>query len=159
MKTVYFIRHAKAKKDSKSDFLRALNDRGINNAKNLSKKLLELKISPDIILSSSATRAVATANIIAKALNKIVIEKDEIYKITTESLLKYLRSLSNEFDTVFIVGHNPAMIEICEILSDSAIGEMPTCSIFGMKFDVEKFDDIKEHSAEVVLYDYPHKGL
>lgn len=157
MKKIYFIRHAKAKKDGKTDFLRALNDRGVKNAKELSTKLKELEILPDIIFSSSAVRALSTANIIADKLSKKVLEKDELYDISTKKLLEFVRAINSEFDTVFIVGHNPAMLEISELLSDSAIGKMPTCAIFGIKFDALKFEDIKEHSGEVILYNYPVK--
>lgn len=157
MKKIYFIRHAKAKKEAKTDFLRNLNDRGLKNAKELGNKLKELGILPDIIFSSSAVRAISTANIIADKLGAKVKQKDELYDISTDELLRFLKAINSEFNTVFIVGHNPTMLEISEFLSDSSIAKMPTCAIFGIKFDILKFKDLKEHSGEVILYNYPTK--
>ena len=68
MKTIYFIRHAKAKKIADSDFIRELNNKGKEAAKLMSKRLKNRNITPDIIISSPANRTAKTAKIFAKNL-------------------------------------------------------------------------------------------
>lgn len=161
MKFIYFIRHAKSKKEASSDFLRKLNKRGKENAANLGKLLKELKIIPQAFYTSSAVRALSTANIIAKEIKFKGEFKsfDELYDFEGKNLLKFIKNLDDKFESVFIVGHNFAITNICEILSDSAIGSIPTCGIFGISFDIDKFYDIEEKIGKVMLYDYPKKHL
>lgn len=159
MKTIYFIRHAKAKKDGESDFLRKLSKRGKADAKALGEILKEKQIIPNSIYTSTAVRALTTANILSQSLNfKGKFEtSDVLYEFDSENLLKFIKSIDDEGEIIYIIGHNSAITEICEILSDSAIGNIPTCGIFGIKFDVLNFEDIEEKMGEVVFYSYPQR--
>lgn len=67
MKTLFLIRHAKSSWDdpNKDDFDRPLNERGKRNAPFMGKLLKKENILPDLIISSPAKRAIATAKIIA----------------------------------------------------------------------------------------------
>lgn len=162
MKTIYFVRHAKAQKEGTSDFERELSQRGKQNAKDAGKRLKKMKIRPDIIFSSDAKRAVKTATILKDELN---FEKDikfehRFYISSCEFYIEFINKIDDKFENVFIVAHNPEITEICELLSDSAITNIPTCGIFSIKFDVDKFADIKQHcSCEVLFFDYPKKYL
>ena len=159
MKTIYFIRHAKAKKEGSTDFLRELNKRGRANAEALGEILKEKKIIPDIIYTSTAVRALATATIISESMNFKGKFKtnDALYEFEGENLLKFVKNIEDDANIIFIVGHNCAITDVCEVLSDSAIGHIPTCGIFGIGFDVENFSDIEEKSGEVLFYSYPTK--
>ncbi|MDZ7649748.1 MAG: histidine phosphatase family protein [Cytophagales bacterium] len=70
MKTLYIIRHAKSCWDNLdlSDFERPLNDRGKKDAPRMGKRLKERRVTPDVMLSSPATRALVTCQEIAKVL-------------------------------------------------------------------------------------------
>ena len=69
MKRIYFIRHAEAQKGNGSDFERALSHAGELCANKLGEKLRSLGLMPDLIITSSAIRALHTAQIIANALD------------------------------------------------------------------------------------------
>ncbi|PSM51412.1 phosphohistidine phosphatase [Campylobacter blaseri] len=159
MKIIYFIRHAKAKKKAPTDFLRKLSERGLSDAKNTGIRLKEANIIPDIIFTSSGVRALSTANIIAKELsfNGKIKSTDELYEFSKPNLLKFVKNLSNKHNTVFIVGHNSALNEICEFLSDSVIEHFPTCAICGIKFDIDSFENICNGS--IIYFDYPKKHI
>ena len=58
-------------------------------------------------------------------------------------------------EPVFIVGHNPAIGGICELLGERAIVKFPPCAICGLKFEAKNFIDIAEHSGRIVMFDYP----
>ncbi|MDR0467394.1 MAG: histidine phosphatase family protein [Campylobacteraceae bacterium] len=161
MKTIYFIRHSKSDQNTQcEDFERPLNRRGEKDAPFMAKRLKHYKVKPDIIISSPAKRTLDTATIIAKILKyskeKIVLKK-ELYDSTYNDYLDVIKSIDNKYKNIFIVGHNPAITEVCEILSNSIIGNIPTTGIFCIKFDVENFQDIESQNGKVVFFDLPKK--
>ena len=98
MKRIYFIRHAEAQRDTGSDFERALNQVGELCAIKLGEKLRSLGLVPDLIITSSAMRALHTAQIIANALGatKRVVPLRELYDIGLWDLAKFVRSLDEK---------------------------------------------------------------
>lgn len=58
-------------------------------------------------------------------------------------------------ESVFIVGHNPAIGGICELLGERGIGKFPPCAICGLEFEAKNFIDIAEHSGRIVMFDCP----
>ena len=67
-------------------------------------------------------------------------------------------SLNGADEPVFIVGHNPAIGGICELLGERAIGKFPPCAICGLEFEAKNFIDITEHSGRIVMFDCPHSA-
>lgn len=61
----------------------------------------------------------------------------------------------NGVQCVFIVGHNPAIGGICELLGKRAIGKFPPCTICGLEFDAQSFAQIADHGGREVMFDYP----
>ena len=61
-------------------------------------------------------------------------------------------------EPVFIVGHNPAIGGICELLGERAIGKFPPCAICGLEFEAKNFIEITEHSGRIVMFDYPQNA-
>jgi len=69
MKTLFLVRHAKSSRDDPTlpDKERPLNDRGMRDAPRMGERLAAHDVKPDLILSSPAVRALATAQIIGKS--------------------------------------------------------------------------------------------
>ena len=61
-------------------------------------------------------------------------------------------------EPVFIVGHNPSIGGICELLGERAIGKFPPCAICGLEFEAKNFIDIAEHSGRIVMFDCPQNA-
>ena len=159
MRKIYFIRHAKAAdKDSENDFNRDLNERGKKDLALMCDRIKKHKVRADLIISSPAKRCLKTAQKFAEAakFDGKIDFKDEIYNADTGELFDIIRSLDDSFKSVFLVGHNDSITEICEIISDSAIGNIPTCGIFCIEFGCE-FSQISEHSGNALFFDYPKK--
>lgn len=159
MKKIYFIRHAKAVKNvTNSDFKRELSKVGKEEAKIIGKRLAIRGANPDKIYTSSAIRAFKTAKIIAKKVgfkkNKIVAKRD-LYGANVEILFSFLRGIKNKFNDVFLIAHNNEITQVCEFLSDSGIENIPTCGVFCIEFDVQKWGEIAPHSGKAVFFDYP----
>jgi len=98
MKRIYFIRHAEAQSGGKSDFERALSHAGELCAIKLGEKLRSLGLAPDLIITSSAMRALCTAQIIANALGatKKIASLRELYNASLWDLAKFVRSLDEK---------------------------------------------------------------
>ena len=95
MRRIYFIRHAEAQSGNGSDFERTLSYAGELCAIKLGEKPRSLGLVPDLIITSSAIRALHTAQIIANALDAIkrVVPLRELYDASLWDLAKFVRSL------------------------------------------------------------------
>lgn len=161
IKTIYFIRHSKAKKEGNSDFDRDLSEKGKQNAEFMGKRLKKYKVLPDMIFASPAKRAIKSANLLAREtkFKKDIIQVKALYNASLENMLEFINSINDKYNTIFIIGHNPSITQISELLSDSDIGNIPTGGIFCIKFDCCSFKDIKAHHGHAVFFDYPRKHL
>jgi phosphohistidine phosphatase len=161
-KTLYLIRHAKSSWDDPdiSDSQRTLNKRGLNDAPLMGKLLKEKKVNPDLIISSPATRALATAEIFASELHykEDKIKTDErIYDATMRDLMNVIREIDNECIIVMLFGHNPGLTNFANVLGNKFISEMPTCSVIGIKLDIKNWSETERHCGKIFLFEYPKK--
>ena len=159
MKELYIIRHAKSSWGNAqlSDFDRPLNDRGRAAAPEMGGRLVAAGICPDVIISSSAVRALTTARLIASRFtsNIDIIEESELYHASTFLLLNIVNRLPDKFDKVFLVGHNPGLTNFAEYLSNEQFGNLPTAAVVGVRFDADSWKEISGSTGDCFLYDYP----
>src|SRR6266550_4389939 len=162
MKTLFLIRHAKSSRDNTAlaDKDRPLNDRGKREAPRMGKRLAKRRVKPDLILSSPATRALATAEIIAKKLDykpRNIVVDDRLYAVEAEQLLDVIRQLDDGAKRVMLIGHNPELTELAHRLS-SKITHLPTCAVAEFKFNVKSWSNIGKAKLAKVALDYPKKS-
>ena len=162
MKTLFLIRHAKSSRDDPAlaDKDRPLNDRGQRDAPKMGKRLAKRNVAPDLILSSPATRALKTAQIIAKKLDykrKNILVNDRLYAVEASELLDVLRKLGDAVECAMLVGHNPELTELAHRLS-SKITHMPTCAVAEFKFNANLWSSIGKTKLAKVALDYPKKS-
>ena len=122
MKTLLLLRHAKSswKDDSITDHERPLNKRGKKTAPLMGHLLREKNLVPELIVSSTAVRARTTAEAAAEACGYPgeVTLSDELYLATAGEILKYAQDRTEEtMERIMLVGHNPGMEELVNILS------------------------------------------
>ncbi|MGD9930405.1 MAG: histidine phosphatase family protein [Mangrovibacterium sp.] len=160
MKRVVLVRHAKAVPYGyEDDFDRKLRSSGKEDAKLLSSKLKEDKVTPDLIISSPAKRAVKTAEIYAETFHypipKIQLEEDLYEGVTTQDFIDILREISEEVQTVFIFGHNPTIYYLANNLVRFFNSDMPTCSTVGIDFKIDCWKDISARDGELSFHLVP----
>src|SRR4051812_43304302 len=120
MKRLYLLRHAKSSWENSeiSDFNRPLNEKGYDDAENMSQQLHKMKIGFDIIVSSPAIRAISTAMIFARNLkykpDEILI-KEQLYESGVNDYLKCISTFPGK-DSVLLVGHNNTISEVSKKL-------------------------------------------
>ena len=163
MKTLYLLRHAKSSWSSPSldDFDRPLNKRGIRSAPFMGEILLKKNISPELIISSPALRAITTAKIIAEKLKYSFsnIRKDKkIYQASTLDLLNVIKQTNNKLKFLMLVGHNPGMTDIINLISDKRLDNLPTAGIVCLKKEADSWEEIDDKwSFEFIEYPKKYK--
>lgn len=160
MKTLYLMRHAKSSWDfpELSDHDRPLNNRGRKDAPLMGRELMSREVTVDLIVSSSAVRALTTATLVAKELEydteKIAVE-EEIYKANKQELLTIIKHIPNQFDKVMLVGHNYTISELANMLSPDMVPTMPTAAVVCLTFNCGTWAEINKQNASFAFFDYP----
>ena len=132
MKTLLILRHAKSSWQNRSldDHDRPLNKRGERDAPRIGRLISNESLLPDLILSSDAKRARSTAEEVAQSSGyqgELRFSID-LYLAGADTWVLGLRALPDSFERVLIVGHNPGLETLVEMLT----GEeqlMPTASL------------------------------
>lgn len=152
MKTLVLVRHAKSswKDDSLPDHDRPLNKRGKRDAPEMGRRLADLVGTPDLIVSSPASRALATARIIAEETGYPadgVREDARIYEAGSAEILDVIRGLEDELDRVFLIGHNPGLTDLVNELSEPAVDNVPTCGMVELLLATRRWGDVSRGTA------------
>lgn len=131
MKTLVLVRHAKAVDRHKhlSDMERALTLEGEKDAKRTAKRLKAAGVTPQLLISSPANRALETAHIVAGEfgypVEKIVLKQSAYDAPDAETLLAALRDIENHHDSVVLFGHNPSLSELAGNLMAGCAESLP----------------------------------
>ena len=160
MKRLYIIRHAKSDwtNENLDDFDRPLNKRGKKNAPFMGKILRKKDVVPDLIISSPAYRARTTAVKIAKEIGyyEDIMFNEYIYEADLGTLLDIVNFIEDEYDDVFIIGHNPGLNMLGFYLVDFN-DNLPTCGILEIKLECNSWREVKKANAQLVSFEYPKK--
>lgn len=161
MKTLFLVRHGKSSWDNVtlSDRERPLAERGRRDAEKMSARLARRGVKLDLILSSPATRALATAQVFSRRLrgkHRGILVDERLYANQTEMLLNLLQELNGKLKRVMLVGHNPELAELAEHLS-GRLDQLPTCAVVRLKFDTKDWSDIGTLAPDKVTLKIPKK--
>ncbi|WP_201354077.1 SixA phosphatase family protein [Hydrogenimonas urashimensis] len=162
MKELFILRHAKSSWDDPelSDFDRPLNRRGKEDAPLMGEYLAGLGIHPDLIVASPAKRAKKTAKIVAEKLGyeeEKIVWDERIYEASAQALLYLVCQLPANAKKVMVVGHNPGLTMLANILGDIAIENIPTAGIVAITFDTSKWEEACRMKGHTILFEYPKK--
>jgi phosphohistidine phosphatase len=162
MKTLYLIRHAKSSWEDHilSDHDRPLSDRGRRDAPIIADILKPQKVMPDLIISSTARRALKTAKIFSSILKyptDNIIQDATIYDATSQNLFTVINKIDDKMDTVMIFGHNPGFTMLANLLGDKAIDNMPTCASAKFELNVNSWKDVEVGCGKLIEFEYPKK--
>lgn len=156
MKTIYLLRHAKAEKEAADDFSRRLSKKGKEELKLLFERLKKHDLSLDKIFASPAKRTQSTAEKLAKfyALEDKIEFVDGLYEQDAGEIFEWILGLSAGLENVLIVGHNPALLELSELLSTLCLTSFPTASMLGLEFELDDFKGLEKHSGRLVFFEH-----
>lgn len=160
MKQLIITRHAKSSwnNDTLSDFQRPLNKRGTRDAPMMAERLTTRGPKPQLVVSSTAVRALQTTELIMPVLaidNTTLLTTDSIYEAPLAALEKAISTLPDNVSVAMLVGHNPGVSSLGNHLCSQANLQMPTCAMACFKLDIEKWHDTYRDCATMLWYDYP----
>jgi len=122
VKRLLILRHAKSSwsSDAIDDWHRPLNPRGERDAPGAGAWLVEHSRVPDLIITSDAVRARATAEAAARVAGyplSITVEP-ALYHAGPDDIIAVLNGIGDaDVHTVMIVGHNPGLEDFVSQLS------------------------------------------
>ena len=157
MKNLFLLRHCEAHhfEENKSDYEKQLNENGIKCARLLKNWFEKNNIVLDYILTSSANRTLTTANIIFSNFENKIYQKKELYLCDYKEILKELKILDNNFNSVIIVGHEPSISESLKFLISYCRPDLeyvtkslyPTGGLSVINFNVTNWNKIDEKTG------------
>ena len=162
MRRLTLIRHAKSSWKDKSlrDFERPLNKRGRQNAQEMGSRLRQHRFQPDMMLTSPARRALATAQAIAAATGwpteRLILEA-QLYEADLATLFTIVHGLDDDWNHVVLFGHNPTFTEFANELADAGIENIPTCGVVDLELAIGSWSQVEAKSARMVDFDFPKK--
>lgn len=159
-KTLYLVRHAKTQQESVDgrDFSRELADRGFRDASLVGSFLQDKGCSIDMMISSPAARALATAELLADQLEfdrDRIHTNEELYMASVRTFLQVINQLKDDWDSVMITSHNPAVTYLAEYLCNEDLGNMPTSAIAEIGFETEHWAEVSQNSGNLGIYITP----
>lgn len=147
MKTLLILRHAKSSWNDSTlkDHDRPLNKRGKRDAPRMGKLLRNEQLTPDLIVSSTAKRAHKTA---AKAADSCgyrgeIELTDSFYLARAGNYVQYLAEVADDKDSVMVVGHNPGLESLLELLT-GCDERLPTAALAHIQFDIASWKEMAD---------------
>ncbi len=119
-RTLIVVRHSKAEQSGSTDFERQLTDSGICDAAEAGACLGERGVVPDHALVSAAVRAQQTWDALADGAGwDLEAEQDDaLYEAGPETAMDLLRRVDDHVRTLVVVGHNPTIASLAQLLDD-----------------------------------------
>jgi phosphohistidine phosphatase len=153
MKRVLVVRHAKSDWTDPSlhDHDRPLDARGARDAPRMGRLLRDEKLVPDLIVSSTATRAHETAVELAEASGyrgRLSLARD-LYGGGPREYLARIATTPDDVDLLMVVGHNPTVEELVALLT-GVKARMPTATIAVVESDGASWRELLPATARLV---------
>jgi len=160
MKTIHLLRHAKSSWANLSldDINRPLNKRGINSCKLMAQHLAKERGVFTDIYCSTAMRAQLTIEHISRHLNqeKIRWQLDgKLYSFDHKELIRWCQALDNRQHEVTLIGHNPALTDLCNVLASADLENLPTCGYARLSCAIDSWQELSPNCAEMTQFLIP----
>lgn len=146
MKTLLLLRHAHASfiNNDLPDFKRPLTYRGKHDAHLLGKLLKNNNLIPDIIISSTAIRAIETSKLVAEGIiyNNEIKLSESLYQTNLNDYIKVISKISDRNTVALIVGHNPILESLVENITNE-LKIMKTCSVVHLALPIKSWIEVE----------------
>jgi phosphohistidine phosphatase len=142
------MRHAKAEQDGPTDFERPLADRGRRDAAEAGSWLAATGVVPDHALVSAALRTQETWTAVCEGAGwSLAPDLDRgLYAAGPETAMDLIRLVPAEASCVVVVGHNPTIAYVAQMLdagtgdedaTTAMTGDFPTSAVAVYSYDGE----------------------
>lgn len=153
-RTLVVMRHAKAEQVGETDFERVLAPRGHRDAAAAGRWLETAGIRPDHALVSGAVRTRETwSHVVRGAGWDLGFDADfepGLYAADADTALDLLRGVPEHVDTAVVLGHNPTMAYLAQLLDDGE-GDLEGGNAMAMGFPTSALAVLTQAGAWVDL--------
>jgi phosphohistidine phosphatase len=161
MKTLLVMRHAKSdwNADYGSDHERPLNDRGADSARLMGKVLSDERQVPDLVITSTAVRALTTAALANEAgkWDADIVGESGLYGGGTDAAV-HVASRSPDVDRLMLVGHQPTWSNLVLKLTGERV-EMKTATAVVVEFDIDHWSALPGEQGRLTAVFQPRDYL
>ncbi len=163
MRYIWVARHAKSswKFPELSDFNRPLNKRGRRDLPRMAGIMAGSKLRPELILSSPAIRAKATAEAYHKAFelpNSGLVFDEGLYHASVDFLQEFImEKVPVRVKKIMLAGHNPGLTDFVNQLGKEYIDNIPTCGIYGLQWEAPDWAAALSAKGDLFCREYPKK--
>lgn len=110
-----------------------------------------------MVISSCSLRTQETADQLADQLEfegpRYYLK--ELYLTSPERLKEMLMMQEKQFESILVVGHNPQVTELVNMLTEEHISKIPTVGVVAINFDIEEWSELEEAQGEIDFFIYP----
>ena len=154
MRRLLLMRHGKSDWDAPydTDHERPLAPRGERAARAMGRVLCRMDQVPDTVLSSSATRARTTAELVrisgGWACPLVIV--DGLYGTGPHDAIRIAAAHGADADTLMLVGHEPTWSDLTGLLT-GARAQVKTAAVVGIDLDIDRWLDAP-HASGVLAF-------
>ncbi len=142
MRTLLVMRHGKSDwdADNESDHERPLNERGVRSARLMGRFLASRELEPHWIITSTALRARATAELAKEAggWSAGVVADSALYDTTPDGAVSVAAG-APDVERVLLVGHQPTWSQLVHHLTGTEV-DLKTADVALVSVDVDSWD-------------------
>jgi phosphohistidine phosphatase len=167
MRRLMLLRHAKSdwSTPGQRDQDRPLNGRGREAAPKMGAYMVRHALIPDLIVVSTAKRAVETLDLLLPAFDKEprVASEPAIYEAGPNALLGVIKQTARSVHSLLIVGHNPGLAEVAALLIASGevearqrlIEKFPTAGLAVIDFALDDWSKLHPRAGRLDRFVVP----
>jgi phosphohistidine phosphatase len=148
------VRHAKAEpaQTGQEDWERVLDATGQREAVHMGQRLQRRNMQPACLASSTAVRAVSTAQLLAHELSyprHAIVADERLYLISAPDLLDWICEQERTAEHLMIVAHNPGLSDFAaRITAEPTVDALSTGASYTLLFAIEHWRELTWASGE-----------
>lgn len=162
MKTLYLLRHAHAegRGTAITDYDRPLMEFGLEEAQKVADYIKSKGLSFDFVMCSASLRTQETLEPLRAVIGTTDIEISEnFYNSPDEKILKSLHAISDKWNKVLYIGHNPglafAAFKLTRTFPKQLIEGVTPGTLIGFQLPIDHWKDLDWWGGKVVDFFQP----
>ncbi|MEO0331636.1 MAG: histidine phosphatase family protein [Bacteroidota bacterium] len=159
VKQLLLIRHGEAQDaQGRPDTERELSAWGYQDMVRVGHYLKEQVWHPDIVFSSTAVRAMSTAQIVAEQIQyatQRIQPTSDLYEASVRTFLSIINGQNEQISRIATVGHNPTLTYLLEYLTGEEVGNIVPGGFALIEFTVENWGEVSQRTGSLVMYKSP----
>ena len=121
----------------------------------MAERLQKKHLIPQVLVSSPALRALATADSFSEYLSLSKPKQDKkIYEASRIELLDVINGFDDRYDFIGLAGHNPTIEQMAQYLTGRIV-DFPTCAVALIAFEFDSWQQVGAGTGDVTWYDSP----